>query len=148
MFSAVGDDVLTASTVDFFLVAETYADTCSDARILQPYRVGGSDHVPVAVTLRLQVPSDPVPREVFLPTPHRLSGPLGEKAVAFYVKEVPALAADFRDSGDASQLPVLVERMNKMIQAPWLTKVRDKPARYRECWTRAMDEVAKQHSHT
>ena len=145
-FSAIGEGALAASTVDIFLVAEMYPDCCSEARILQPFRVGGSDHLPVAVTLRLQVPSDPEPREVFLPTPHRLAGPLGEKAVAFYESESPELAAAFRDCGNASHLPSLVARLNTMIQKPWLVKVRDKPARFREGWTRAMDDVAKQRS--
>ena len=143
-YTPVGKTHLTASTVDFFLVAGVTAGQCSHATILQPKRVGGSDHLPVGLQIKLPLPADPEPRLAFLPTPHRMAGKTASQAVQVYRAEVPELAASFRECGNRDHLPALVAHMNDMLQRPWMAKVRDKPARFHDDWTRPMDDVAKQ----
>lgn len=64
---------ITRSTIDLFLVARRGNHMVSDATLLVPLGVGGSDHAPIALTLQNLADVDTRPRLQFLPTPNRIA---------------------------------------------------------------------------
>lgn len=69
--------------------------------------------------------------------------PLRDGVIASYTKEMPRLAALLASSGSEEELVGVYAKFTSLLPRPWLKKVRPKPARYRDFWTRQMDVAAK-----
>ena len=136
---------VTQSTLDLFIVSRRGNYRISNASLLLPLGVGGSDHAPIALSLTHPPHVDTRPATQFLPTPTRLSNPKKiATAQAYYSSTLPQFSDRFAKCTNSIQLADVYADFVAVTQKPWTCKAARKPARYREGWTRATDALAKQ----
>ena len=133
------------STIDLFLVANVHGFAIGEASVYFSQTAGGSDHAAVALTITPPPLPSTHPTRQFLPTPHRRSKPsLREAAMKCYEDGLPGFTKRFQKCSDKNQLNDAYEDFVAMVKAPWMTMAAAKPARFRPCWTRQLDAIAKE----
>ena len=136
---------LSKSTIDLFLVANLRNFTMSKTSVYLSQKVGGSDHVPIALTVTAPPTPQLRPTRQFLPTPYRRSKPLlRAAALNRYEEDLPGFTKRFQQCKDEVQLRDAYADFLAMVQAPWMTMAAPKPARFRPGWTRQLDAIAKE----
>lgn len=136
---------LSQSTLDLFLIARQADFDIFHPDLLLHEGVGGSDHVPVCVTITAPQQPDTRPRRQFLPTPHRLAkSDLQERAGRTYNSSFPDFKRRIRECANGQDLCDLYLQYEQTVKNPWTMRASQKPARYKNGWTPEIDAVAKE----
>lgn len=137
------------STIDLFLTANLRGFSSTQAALVFPTGVGGSDHAPTTLALTHPPAGETTPTPQFLPTPHRLQRPeLQDKAVKYYHDKIRPLIDRMEKSTSPDELHEVHATLVTATTTPWTTKAAPKPARYRQGWTKQIDDIARQRTKT
>ena len=146
-YGVIKGKTVCASCIDLFLTSPGRGDWASAARILDVDGVGGSDHLPVGITLLAEEQPGRRPEFIFLPSPHRLKGKCLEVIKESYAASLPALAENFTEVGTVAAFHMVCEEAKAAIRRPCMVKVRRKPARMRNRpWSANVERLARHRS--
>ena len=144
-YSMASSTGLAEATLDLFLTANLRSFTTTAPKLALEAGVGGSDHAPIVMTVRHPPIIDSTPRMQFLPTPHRRTKPeLREPAVLAYNQKIPSIVPKFDSCVSQSAFDDAYDELMQVTTAPWNTMAAPKPARFRDGWTRQLDDIAKE----
>ena len=137
------DGSMSGSTIDLMLLSGWKGKLPPIPTILMSPAACASDHLPIAMTIRIRQEQSGRAKEVFLPTPHRMNEDALNAAALWYQSQLPRLAAKMRACGSKVAFDAHVHDLQEVIRKPWMLKVKPKPQRHTAVWSATADRVAK-----